>query len=235
MENGNNAGNEMSSTPMPLKLYVFSGLGADERAFRFIDFSGFDVTFIKWIAPEREESLDHYARRLARQIETPFPVFLGLSFGGIVAAEVARFIEPRKIILLSSVQTYLEVPFYYRWIGSLRLHECLPSALLKKPNSVTNWFFGAENGEDKNLLAEIVRDTEASFLNWALDKIVHWKNTRRHENVTHIHGTRDRIFPVEYTNANVRIEGGGHFMVANRAEEISAILQQEAVVLQSVL
>jgi hypothetical protein len=83
----------MRATRQMPKLSVFSGLGTDERAFRFIDFSEFDVTFINWIALERDEPLDHYARRLARQIETSFPILLGLPFEGIVAAEVAGFIE----------------------------------------------------------------------------------------------------------------------------------------------
>lgn len=63
------------------QVYIFSGLGADETVFRHLDFSGFETTFIRWITPTGNESIESYARRLLAQITTVQPILLGLSFG----------------------------------------------------------------------------------------------------------------------------------------------------------
>jgi hypothetical protein len=42
----------------------------------------------------------------------------------------------------------------------------------------------------------------------------------------HIHGTADRLFPPKKLTPDYWIKGGGHFMVWNRAEEVSEILKE---------
>ncbi len=46
------------------RLYLISGLGADERVFRNIDFDGNDTKFISWISPETNEERSIYCKRL---------------------------------------------------------------------------------------------------------------------------------------------------------------------------
>jgi esterase/lipase len=48
----------------------------------------------------KNEDISHYAQRLSARIE-PNSILIGLSFGGIVAIEIAKHI-PSKIILVSS-------------------------------------------------------------------------------------------------------------------------------------
>jgi hypothetical protein len=65
------------------ELYIFSGLGADERAFQRLDFSGFSTTFINWVIPQDTDTIEHYVTRLLDQITTTKPTLIGLSFGGL--------------------------------------------------------------------------------------------------------------------------------------------------------
>lgn len=111
---------------MKKELYIFSGLGADERVFQRLDFSGFSVTFIKWIIPQDKETIENYASRLLDQIKTKKATLIGLSFGGIMAVEVAKQIEVEKVILIASTKTKKEIPFYYRFAGLLGLQKILP-------------------------------------------------------------------------------------------------------------
>ena len=208
-------------------IYVFSGLGADERVFCKLDFSGFEVVFIRWITPEKRETIERYAGRLMAQLKTPNPVLLGLSFGGIMAVEVAKLMPTRKVILLSSAKNRREIPFYYRFFGALNLHKCLPSRLLTTPNFVTDWFFGVQTPEDKAILAAILRDTDPIFLALAMDKIARWKNTQAISNLTHIHGKKARILPIRYVRADISIPQGGHLMALTHANKISEILARE--------
>lgn len=104
---------------MAKELYIFSGLGADEKVFQKLYFSDFSPTFIKWIAPQEEETIENYATRLLDQIRTTKPILIGLSFGGMIAVEVAKQIDTEKVILIASAKTQNEIPFYFRFAGQL--------------------------------------------------------------------------------------------------------------------
>lgn len=211
---------------MMKKLYIFSGLGADRRVFKYLDFSGFDVTFIEWILPVDKETIEDYAKRLAKQIKIEKPILIGLSFGGIMATEVAKHIQTEKIILIASAKTKNEVPFYYRFMGALQLHKLVPTQLMKHANFFSFWLFGIKKQEDKKLLTEILKDTDPRFLKWAINAIVNWKNIKAPQNCFHIHGSSDKILPLRFVKADSIVEGGGHFMTINKHEELSLTIRQ---------
>ncbi len=211
---------------MAKDIYIFSGLGVDERVFKNIDFSGCNPHFIKWVLPENNETLKHYCSCLAQQIKTKNPILLGLSFGGIVAVEIAKQIETENVILIASAKTKKEIPFYYRWPGITGLHKLIPASLMLHPNFITNWLFGITSETDKKLLKEILDDTEPIFFKWAIDKIVTWTNVELPVRYTHIHGTADRILPIHYVTCDTKVLDGGHFMTLNKAKELNDILKQ---------
>lgn len=206
-------------------LYVFSGLGADKRVFNYLDFSKYNTTFIDWITPFEKETIETYAKRLTAQITSEKPILIGLSFGGIIAVEVGKIIESEKIILIASAKNKTEIPFYYRFAGFLKLHKLIPTKLMKKSNFFSFWLFGITNKENKNLLTEILKDTDENFLKWAIDKIVNWENTLIPKNIKHIHGTSDRILPIKFVKSDVQITDGGHFMTIDKFEELNVVLE----------
>lgn len=212
---------------MTKEIYIFSGLGADERVFQRLDFSGYSTTFIKWIVPKDKETLEQYATRLLEQITTTKPTLIGLSFGGLVAVEVAKQIVTEKVILIASAKTKTEIPFYYRFAGQLGLHKLLPIRLLKSSNFITNWFFGTISTFDKELLKQILIDTDPTFLKWAIDRVARYSNQTQTQNILHIHGTSDRLLPLIFVKCNSTIKNGGHLMTLNNADELNQILRQQ--------
>lgn len=82
---------------MKKRIYILNGLGADERVFQLLDFSDFSPIFIQWIIPEQNESIENYASRLLQQIDTPNPLILGLSFGGMMATEISKLIDVENL------------------------------------------------------------------------------------------------------------------------------------------
>lgn len=203
------------------QIYLLSGLGADFSVLQDLDFSGYNATFIEWIQPLENELIESYAKRLIEQIKTKNPIIIGLSFGGMMAVEIGKLINTEKIILIASAKTKFEIPFYYRFVGNLGLHKLMPVNLMKRPNLISNWLFGTASVEDKVLLANVLRDTDAKFLKWAIDKIVNWQNVIIPLNLKHIHGTLDRILPFRFVSANVKIDGGGHFMTINKVNKLN--------------
>src|SRR5690606_3395369 len=212
------------------KVYVFSGLGADKRVFDEINFGTLDVEFVDWIQPVGNESINEYAKRIAQKIIAKEPILIGLSFGGIMAVEISKIVEVKKLILLASAKNQSELPKIYRVLGKLKLHKFMLSSVFKKQNIVTNWLFGAKTKENKILLKNILEDTDSRFLKWAMDEIVNWQNTTMPHNCIHIHGNKDRIIPIRNCQVDYLIDGGGHFMTINHAKEIETIIKEECTI-----
>lgn len=208
-------------------IYFLSGLGADERIFRWLRYDGYQPKHIRWIAPEKGESIEAYALRLAEQIEEDNPIIVGLSFGGMIAVELGKQINAEKVILLSSVKQVSEVPFYFKLFRALPLHRVFPfKTLLWGFYWLAYWLFAPEGRDQKDLLKTVLIETDPHFLKWALHRVVVWKNQDVPQNLVHLHGKGDRIFPYRFVKADYAIENSGHLMVMNRAEEVSNLLEE---------
>ncbi len=85
-------------------IYLISGLGADYRVFQKIDLEANSYTHIKWDKPKSQnQSIIDYTKGLLAQIKHENPILIGVSFGGMIAIEIAKLIPVRKIIIISSV------------------------------------------------------------------------------------------------------------------------------------
>lgn len=208
-------------------IYLLSGLGADERIFKSLTFpQGFEIKYLSWLPPTHaKEPLADYCRRLAAQIDTSAPfVLAGLSFGGMVCCALNDIVSPIKTILLSSVATRSELPQLYKFAGMAGIARVLPGSAPTPVMPMLKWYMGVETDEDRQLVEAFIADGLPDFNKWAMYKVTHWKKVKPPQNLYQIHGTRDRIFPVGKTRAGYLIKDGGHFMVLNKAAEVSAIL-----------
>ncbi len=211
-----------------MNVYFISGLGADERAFERIHLSDkYSIHYLPWILPLKGETLSNYSKRLSAPIDTSKPFALvGLSMGGMIAAAMNDFLEPQKTIVVSSVASAAELPGYFKWCGSIGLHNAIPTRLINKPNAIAYWIFGAKSENEKNLMQLIIREGNAAFIKWGIGAILTWKGKQKPKNIFHIHGERDKILPVRFTKPDAVIKGGSHFMVWTKAGEVSRLLQK---------
>jgi pimeloyl-ACP methyl ester carboxylesterase len=209
-------------------VYFISGLGADRRAFRKLTFPAeFELIYLDWIPPLINESLEDYANRIALGIDTSKPFYLiGLSFGGMLATEISKKLNPLHTFIISSASVFKELPWYYRLAGALRLQKLVPVNLIKNGNGIGLTFLGAKTHDERMLLKQLMVDSDPVFMKWALTCILTWGNKERPANLTHIHGTADRILPIRYYKPDVIVNGGGHFMVYANATEISNYITQ---------
>jgi pimeloyl-ACP methyl ester carboxylesterase len=212
---------------MSQTIYCISGLGADERAFSRLQLPGYHLHFIAWIDPQPNESFTDYAKRMSRFIQEPEPIVIGLSFGGMLAIELTKLIKVKKLILISSVKTKNEEPWWMRASGKLKLHQLLrpkPHPLLYP---IENYFLGAHSKAEKTIANHFRETVNKTYLQWAIHQIVNWNNVTIPANCLHIHGNADKLFPIRNVKADYVIKGAGHFMVFNKADEISRIITTE--------
>jgi pimeloyl-ACP methyl ester carboxylesterase len=205
------------------ELFLLSGLGADKRVFNFLDLTGYNLHHVVWIKPSAGESLADYAKKLLPQITKEKPILMGVSFGGMIALEIAKLIEVEKIILISSAKTSAAIPTYFKIMANLKLQKLMPRSAIKKPNDMLFWLFGIDTDEHRNLLTSIMEETDEIFFSWAIETIPRWKHDGVIDRVIQIHGTKDRV--LRFQTADFSIKGGGHFMVVSHAKEISNIVK----------
>lgn len=219
------------------KIYFISGLGADERVFRFLSLKAVQKTVLPWLPPGLKSktklarySLEEYARALATLIKNPKEsVLIGVSFGGIVAGELARLLCFKKVIILSSVKSRKELGPLIRFAAFTRLYKLIPPQLYRHYNFLVSWLFSVSDEKEKQLLRQIIRDTDPEFAQWAIRQIMNWKPPVPFplKDIIHIHGTADRIFPVKRITNPLCIKGGGHFMVVSHAKEVSRLMNRK--------
>ncbi len=218
-----------------MNIYFISGLGADQRVFQFLDLPQVNKIFIQWIIPHPNESLSQYASRLIEQINTREPVILiGISFGGIIAQEIARQIICEKVIVISSVKSPDEFSWALSLVRLTQVNRIVPPSILKWSNHATaDYYFSVKSKAESRLLHQIIEDTDSHFSVWAIQQMMQWKPAKSANPIVHIHGTKDRIFPAGPIQNAVYIKDGGHFMIVNRSQEVSRLIQQELFFIES--
>ena len=210
-------------------IYLISGLGADERVFSHLSFpEGFEVHYLPWIQPlGPDEPIQEYASRLARRILHPDPVLLGLSFGGMMSVEIAKLLPVERVILVSSIKHKAELPPYYNGLARMLLRTLPDKVLFANRQHIVKLFMQSSNEEERMLLKDYMQKRDFRYMRWALGAVLGWQNEWVPPSVVHIHGSADRPFPRRYVRPTHTIIKGGHFMVMNRASEISRIIERE--------
>lgn len=60
-----------------------------------------------------------------------------------------------------------------------------------------------------------------------VNEILHWKRKASPASIVRIHGSKDRVLPIINFQPTYLVKDGGHFMVVNKASEISRIIETE--------
>jgi pimeloyl-ACP methyl ester carboxylesterase len=209
-------------------IYLFSGLGADERVFKNLRFPESQVRHIRWPTVTPQTLREDFLGEIKAQITTNRNnVFLGVSFGGLIAQDIAASLSPDILIIVSSVINQSEIPKLYRG-GLARIAlKLTPNFFLNKPNVLINYMFSVATDEGRKTLHDIIRDTDPTFFRWAVKYLQHWKGTNQpaSKRFYRIHGSNDRVFPSVLPNSPVEFIAGGHFAIYEAAAEVNYCLK----------
>ena len=118
------------------------------------------------------------------------------------------------------------MPLWMKGAGKLKLNKIIPLRPYKILEPLENYNMGVTNAEEKEMVGRYRKNVEPLYLNWAINQILNWKNDWQPKHLFHIHGTADRIFPIKKIRPNYTVDGGGHFMIYNRAKQINESLQR---------
>lgn len=216
-----------------VELYCISGLAANNTLFSRLDLGkNIRVHTIHFRMPDANESLRDYAIRLGQQISHDRISLLGVSFGGMLVAELAKYLKAEtsvtvdEVIIISSVLNASSFPWFMHLANRMKLYKILPYRMI---NKVGERFVGFDKNctkEELELKINMLKSTDWQMLKRQLYMIMQWRATAYELKIHHIHGNADKLFPVKLVKPQYIINGGNHFMVYQKAAEISGIISK---------
>ncbi len=208
-------------------IYAIPGLGTTEKLYKNLHIKGVEIIVLKWPIPEKNDTMQSYAKKFLPQVDTSQPFcLLGVSFGGMLCTELSTIISPKKIFLISSSKYRAELPWFIKFFKYVPLHKIISEKTHRKMAYEGRWFIGFGSALIPEYLGMINSMTKNYFKN-CINIIVNWDRKELPKNYVHIHGTGDRLLLHKYVKADYAVKDGSHAMIVFRAEEISKIIESE--------
>ena len=213
----------MEKTP----IYFMPGLAASHKIFENLEFDldRYTLHYINWIEPQTfEEDISSYACRLSAKIKEKNSVLIGVSFGGIIVQELASYVHPKKVIIVSSVKHHDELPKRFKLAKLTKIYKVFPTKVIENFEDYLGFFIGKSLKKRADLYKKYLSVRSKEYLQWSIATIIKWQQTKPIINIVHIHGTNDAVFPIKNIQNTIKIKGGTHIMVLTKAKKISNII-----------
>jgi pimeloyl-ACP methyl ester carboxylesterase len=172
------------------------------------------------------ESFAHYCARIAHSIEPGGRSFVGgVSFGAMVAMEVAHHLDVEGVFLIGGCRSHEEIAslFHFACATASKLPlSAFPFATAVAPLALR--LFEKLNKEQAHLYVTMMREASPNQVRWAAGEIVRWVSPGEPgAPVYQIHGRYDEIVPVTRQNPDRVIEGR-HLISLTRPEQVNRYL-----------
>lgn len=178
---------------------------------------------VPFIDPEPNESLHSYAQRMSTQFPKPCLIG-GVSFGGIVAQEISRVIQPAGCIVIASIQQPSELPLKLRLCRLLGKRFCswglntLGTVANAIPDSIRN---------SSTASLTVLSCASGQWERWVASSVLSWSpESPLATPLLHIHGDADTIFPLRYTHPDVIVPNGRHDLPRSHPVAVADAIQR---------
>jgi len=209
------------------RVILMPGMGVDGRLFGPQRAAGFDFESPPMPMPRRGGTMADYAAQIRDQLRLDGPCVVGgVSFGGMVACELARIAPARCVLLIASCSNATAIPGYCRpmeWISRI-----IPDFLIRRRAAVSARMMARMEGlndEQYQLLRTMVTDAEVTKLRRFARMILGWKAPASFPCPIHqIHGARDLVIPLGGVRPEEVVPGGGHLINMTHSKEVNAFV-----------
>ena len=209
-----------------MKLYIISGLGANEKVLAKLTFAtGIEPVHIPWLIPEKDEDFHHYIRRMANGIDDSEEFYLmGYSFGGILVQEIHRLKPAKKIVILGSIRCDQEKSKLIKAGEMTNLVKYIPRQMFGSSSSILYMFLKKIFDSKNANLLEYFQVKDPYYLKWSIDKVARWKFDRLPD-VVQILAEKDIVFPIKNSEPDFVIKNATHLFPITKAKQVSDILK----------
>ncbi|WP_264522251.1 alpha/beta hydrolase [Flavobacterium sp. N1994] len=202
-----------------IHVYFMPGMAASSSIFERIKLptDTFEMHLLEWVLPEKAETLEHYALRMAKKVKHDKAILVGVSFGGILVQEMKSFLNTSKVIIISSVKSNVELPRKMKLAKTTKAYKLIPTQLFENMEHLAKYTFGSSILKQRlKLYEKFLSVRDKSYLDWAIENIINWKRTKIDAEIIHIHGDADEVFPIQYIKNAIHVKGGTHIMILTR-------------------
>lgn len=225
-----------------MRILFFPGLGADWRLFKPQIEESKTLEVPSWLDPEEGESLENYAKRYAPIVAEKYGddlILGGMSFGGQVALELARIMDPKALFLISSHRSGSEVSPFFKM--QERASRNMPdSALLSGIKRLGIPMVARKEKLSEpyqSLLKEMAESMDLSFFRKASRMTAEWNYEFQKDHfkmpIFHIHGQGDKIIapPEDTKSADVTLlPDAKHLITYTHHQKVNQWIQEKLTV-----
>ncbi|WP_109853591.1 alpha/beta hydrolase [Aquimarina sp. AU58] len=200
-------------------VYFVPGMAADVSIFEYIKLpkDKFVTQTLPWKIPNKNESIEDYAKRMCEEIEHKNCILIGVSFGGVMVQEMSKYLSLKKLVIISSVKSRFELPKRIKIARKTRAYKLLPTAIVSKIDNWEKLAFGDFAKKRAAMYQKYLSINDKRYLDWAIENMVCWNQEKTPDDLIHIHGNKDIVFPIANIKNCITVDGGTHVMIVNRA------------------
>ena len=111
------------------------------------------------------------------------------------------------------------------------IHKLLPTGLVNNVELLVKYAFGDTVGKRLELYEEYLAVRDKAYIDWAIDKMVNWRQEVSMPGLIHIHGEKDSVFPIQNIKDCIVVNNGTHTMIIHRYkwfnERLPAIILED--------
>jgi len=201
-----------------IHVYCMPGMAASPQIFEFIDMNEpFKLHLLSWFPPYKNESLSQYAGRMCERVKFDNPILLGVSFGGVLVQEMAKHIKVSQIVIISSIKTNSELPLPMKMAQKTNAHKLFPTQWINNIDTLALFTFGKGIKKRLELYQKYLSERNPDYLDWAIDALVNWDQSKSKQSVIHIHGDKDTVFPIKNIDEPFMKIKGSHAIIITQA------------------
>jgi len=199
-------------------VYLMPGMAANPSIFEYIRLpeERYEIHWLEWQMPEKNETIEAYAKRMCQFIEFDNAVLLGVSFGGMLVQEMSKYLKLKKLFVVSSVKSHHELPKRLKLLKITKAYKILPTQLVGNIDLLAKYAFGETIKKRVDLYKKYLSVSDKVYLDWAIKQVVCWSQEEPNPKAIYIHGDKDIVFPHSCGGNCIVIKGGSHIMIINK-------------------
>lgn len=206
-------------------IYTISGLGINHDVFKGLQLeAAYTLVHLPFLQPHSGELFADYAKRMASQIpkDNRDMALLGLSFGGLLAIEMAKHLSCKTLILVSTVKCHKELPWFIKINKYLPFYRLMPVSWFKKVILQAGKWVKVTSDKNLKRFEQVLENCDDAFYKWGAHQLINWRGCISEKQAyLHIHGEKDTLFPSEKMNYVMLLKEATHFMIITRHKEVS--------------
>jgi hypothetical protein len=206
---------------MNIKTYFIGGIATDKQLYQHQLEHIPGSVYLPFPQHDIHDTMETYVQKFIPLIDTSKPFnIVGCSMGGIMTMELLKYINPEKVILISSVKCRKEMPWNLRQLKYTKLHKLFSGSMFIKSIVLGSRFIKEVNAIPylREKVISMAKHNTPAFLYWCVNAIANWKGGSDYrKDIIHIHGTEDKMFPIKNLKNVIPVAKGTHNMLLSNS------------------